>query len=136
MVANVLSRLLSWVVSFVIGAAFGVAATVGHASVPPFGLIVGAVGCAAILVALRMLGDDRGAVLAAGLGMYAALLVVSQRGPGGSVIVPNSTLGMVWMVVLGVVILAAVVTPDFRRLRAAQAASTGPEAPATVPAQH
>lgn len=136
MVANVFSRVLSWLVSFVIGVAFGVAATVGHASLPPVGLVVGAVGCAAILVALRMLADDRGAVLAAGVGMYAALLVISQRGPGGSVIVPASTLATVWMVVLGAIILLAVVTPDFRKLRAAQTArdrqaAASPVAPAS-----
>lgn len=99
---------------------YGVAATIAHGfSIGPIpvGLIVGAIACAALMIALRTLTGDRWAAFAAGVGMIGMLLVISQRGPGGSVVVPNTALGNIWMYLAAGIVLLAVAWPDFSRLR-------------------
>ncbi|WP_336646071.1 histidinol dehydrogenase [Microbacterium sp. USHLN186] len=116
-----LSRGLSWLAAALVGAVYGVAATIAHSFTlgpVPLGMILGAVACAALLIALRTLTGDRWAALAAGLGMMALLLTISQRGPGGSIIVPNTVLGNVWMYVLAGIVVLVVAWPDLSRLRA------------------
>lgn len=131
-------RGIGWVVALVIGALYGAAGTIAHAAIPPYGILLAAVGCLAILVALRCLADDRIVPIAGGLGMYLALLVLSQRGPGGSVIVPNTPLAQIWAITVGAIVLLVVAWPDMRKLRqqAAPEAATaaGPEATPAVPA--
>lgn len=103
----------------VIGFGFGAAGTFGVSTMPtpiPVGLIVSLIGCAAIMIALRLLADDRWAVLAGGIGMYAAVLVLMQRGPGGSVVLPNTLSSMVWIVGVAGIILLVVAWPDRSRL--------------------
>ncbi|MGF3053582.1 histidinol dehydrogenase [Microbacterium sp. YY-03] len=115
------SRILTWVMAFVLGALFGAAGTIGYASMPaglPLGFVVGIVGCAAILVAIRMITEDRIAAAVAGAGMLGALLLFSGVGPGGSVVVPDSVLGMVWSLGLTAVVVAIVAWPSASRLRA------------------
>ena len=122
------ARLVGWIVSAVIGAVFGAAGTIPHASLAepvPVGLIISAIGCAGILVALRTLAQDRWAAAAGGVGMFAAVLLLSGRGPGGSVLVPDTPLAQIWMVVVGLIILVVVAWPDLRGLRAGAQASTG-----------
>ena len=71
-----LSRGVSWLAAAVIGGVYGVAATIAHAytwGVIPVGLILGAIACAALLVALRALTGDRWAALAAGVGSPVSL---------------------------------------------------------------
>lgn len=129
----VLSRGLSWVVAAVIGGLYGVAATIAHAYVwagVPIGLILGAIACAALLVALRALTGDRWAALAAGIGMIALIFIISQRGPGGSVVVPNTALGNIWTYLVGGIVVLVVAWPDFSRLRA-----PAPPRPAATPPQ-
>lgn len=106
-----------------IGAVFGTAGTISYASMPwglPFGIIVSLVGCAAILVAIRVIAHDRIAVVAAALGMLAALVLFSQVGPGGSIIVPDSPLAMVWSIGLTAVVVLIVAWPDMSKLRGLQ----------------
>ena len=127
-----LSRGLSWLAAALIGGVYGLAATIAHGfmwGVLPVGLLLGAVACAALLIALRTLTGDRWAALAAGIGMIALILTISQRGPGGSVVVPNTPLGNIWMYVVGGIIVLVVAWPDFSRLRASM-----PTAPAATPA--
>ena len=116
-----LSRGLSWLAAALVGAVYGVAATIAHSFTIgpiPVGMILGGIACAGLLVALRALTGDRWAALAAGLGMLALLLVISQRGPGGSIIVPNTALGNIWMYVAAGIVMLVVAWPDTARLRA------------------
>ncbi len=58
-----LSRVLSWVAAALVGGVYGVAGTIAHSVMwgpIPIGLIVAAVACAAILIAVRALTHDRG----------------------------------------------------------------------------
>ena len=122
--------MLSWVGTLVVGAVYGLAATIGHAATIgplPVGLVVGAVSCAALLIAVRSLTSDRWAAVAAGLGMIAAVLVISGRGPGGSVVVQNGLLGQIWTYLAAGIVLLVIAWPDFSRLRAA--ATVGDAAP-------
>ncbi|MGF2948561.1 histidinol dehydrogenase [Microbacterium alcoholitolerans] len=123
---SIFIRGLSWLAAALVGAIYGIAATIAHSftlGVVPVGLIVGAIGCAALLVALRALTGDRWAALAAGLGMMVLILVISQRGPGGSIIVPNTPLGNIWMYVASGIVLLVVAWPDMAKLWAMSAHS-------------
>lgn len=111
-------RIAGWILAAIIGALFGAAGTITHGALPtpvPIGLIIAFVGCAAILVALRCLTEDRITVVAGAIGMYLAVFLLSQRGPGGSVVVPATTLGYVWTLGIAVIILLVVTWPRFKR---------------------
>lgn len=126
---RMLSRGLSWLAAALVGAVYGIAATIAHSFTIgpiPVGLILGGVACAALLIALRALTGDRWAALAAGLGMMALLLVISQRGPGGSIVVPNTALGNIWMYVAAGIVMLVVAWPDTRRLRDLSASAAAP----------
>ncbi|MGB4135663.1 MAG: histidinol dehydrogenase [Microbacterium sp.] len=119
-------RALSWLAAFVVGGVYGVAGTIGHGfawGALPIGLIVGGIACAALLVALRTLTGDRWAALACGLGMMLLLVVISQRGPGGSVVVPDTLLGTIWVYLVAGIVTLAVAWPDLSRLRRAPSAT-------------
>ncbi|GAA1849627.1 histidinol dehydrogenase [Microbacterium koreense] len=108
------SRVATWVVALVVGAFYGLAGTIAHAYTLgplPVGLVLALVGCAALLVSVRLLTADRWSALSAGLGMMLSTLVFSGRGPGGSVIVPDSNLGTVWTIALPAVIALVVAWP-------------------------
>ena len=81
----------------------------------------------ALLIALRTLTGDRWAALAAGFGMMALILLISQRGPGGSVVVPNTPLGNIWMYVAAGIVVLVVMWPDLSKVRrlSASAAAAG-----------
>lgn len=121
------TRLLTAVLALVAGAIFGVAGTIAHSytlGVVPVGLIVALAACAALLIGLRLLVEDRWITWIAGLGMIALLLVYSGRGPGGSVVVPEAApgdfpIGVVWTYALTGVVLLVGAWPDMSRLRQA-----------------
>lgn len=116
-----ISRVLTWVMAFVLGAVFGTAGTISHASMIagiPVGFIVSIVGCTAILIAVRIVSADRIAAIAGGFGMLGALALFSGVGPGGSVVVPDSTLGVVWSLSLTAAVVLIVAWPDASKLRA------------------
>jgi hypothetical protein len=125
-------RVIGWVVAFLVGAFYGTAATVGHAfrlGVIPVGLILATVGCAALLIALRTLTQDRVNAIAGGLGIIAATYLFSQVGPGGSAIVAAATPDTEWIATawtfVGPILLTLVAFwPDMSKLRA----HTAPEA--------
>ncbi|MDY0911143.1 DUF6113 family protein [Microbacterium sp. CFBP9034] len=113
--SSVPARVGTWFVAFVVGAVYGLAGTIAHAYELgwfPLGLVLGIVGCAALLVAVRMLTLDRWAALATGLGMMTTTLVFSGRGPGGSVVVPETGLGSVWTLALPIIVAIVVGWPD------------------------
>ena len=114
MQSSVPARVGTWVVALVVGTVYGLAGTIAHAYQLgwfPLGLVLAIVGCAALLVAVRMLTDDRWAALATGLGMLAATLVFSGRGPGGSVIVPQTGLATVWTLAVPLLVALVVAWP-------------------------
>ncbi|WP_244093623.1 MULTISPECIES: histidinol dehydrogenase [unclassified Microbacterium] len=114
-----LSRVLSWVAAALVGGVYGVAGTIAHSVMwgpVPIGLIVAAIACAAILVAVRALTHDRGAAVAAGLGMIGMLVLISGVGPGGSVVVPDSLSGQIWTYVVAGIVLLVVAWPSFARV--------------------
>ncbi|MDH2445336.1 hypothetical protein QDR37_15400 [Amnibacterium sp. CER49] len=74
----------------------------------PIGLLLCLLMVAAVLVALRVAFDTRLHAAAAAAGVLAAVLVLAQPGPGGSVVVFGLA-GIVWVagaIVLGVVLVA------------------------------
>lgn len=119
-------RVIGWVVAFLVGAFYGTAATVGHAfriGVVPVGLILGTIGCAGLLTALRILTQDRVNAIAGGLGIIGATYLFSQVGPGGSAIVAAATPDTEWIAIawtfVGPILLALVAFwPDVSTLRA------------------
>ena len=70
------------------------------------------IGCGALLAAVRLLTMDRWAALATGLGMIGTTLVFSGRGPGGSVIVPQTTLATVWTIAVPILVAIVTLWPD------------------------
>lgn len=112
------ARLGTWAVAFVVGVVYGLAGTIAHSYELgwfPLGLVLALTGCGALLAAVRLLTVDRWATLATGLGMMTATLVFSQRGPGGSVIVPDTPLATVWTLALPILVAVAVAWPEHVR---------------------
>lgn len=110
-----LSRVLSWVAAALVGGVYGVAGTIGHSLMwgpIPLGIIVGTIACAAILIAIRALTHDRGATLAAGLGMLGMLVLISGVGPGGSVVVEDTIAGRIWIYLVAGLVLLTVAWPS------------------------
>lgn len=121
-----LSRIATWLVAFLVGAVYGLAGTISHSfrlGWFPLGLILAIIGSAALLAAVRLLTADRWSALAAGLGMIAATIAFSGRGPGGSVIVAQTDLAVVWTVAVPVLVVIAVAWPSRLRPVAADAGS-------------
>lgn len=110
-----LARLGTWAVAFIVGGVYGLAGTIAHAytlGFVPVGLILAILGSAALLAAVRLLTGDRWSTLATGLGMLLATLIFSGRGPGGSVIVPQTDLAMVWTIGVPILVAVAVAWPQ------------------------
>lgn len=108
-------RLATWIVAFGVGALYGAAGTVSHAyriAGIPVGLILSMIASAAVILAVRLLIGDRWSALATGAGAMLVTLVLSGPGAGGSVIVPESVLGIVWTLWLPIVTIVAVAWPE------------------------
>ena len=131
-----ISRVLSWVAAALVGGVFGVAGTIAHSvswGPIPVGMIIGAIACAAILVAIRALTHDRGATLAAGLGMTGMLVVISGVGPGGSVVVEDTAYGQIWIYLVAGLVLLAVAWPRLTALPVTSPAATPTHGDAAAP---
>jgi len=131
-----LPRIISWIAAALIGGVFGIAGTIAHSlqwGPIPVGIIIGAIACGSILVAIRTLTHDRGAAVAAGLGMVGMLLVISGPGPGGSIVVPNTISGQIWTYLVAGLVLVVIAWPSISRLPAATQAPASPAAPVTPP---
>ncbi|MFC8681769.1 DUF6113 family protein [Microbacterium ureisolvens] len=112
---SVPARIGSWIVALLVGLVYGVAGTVAHAYAIgwfPLGLILGVIGTAALLLAVRLLTADRWATLATGVGMVISTTVFSGSGPGGSVVVPQTGLAVVWTLTVPVLVAVAVAWPE------------------------
>ncbi|MEW1961303.1 histidinol dehydrogenase [Microbacterium sp. NPDC077644] len=115
---NWLSRLLSWIAAALVGVVYGTAGTIAHSLMwgpVPIGLIVAAIACGALLIAVRALTHDRAATIATALGMIGMLLIISGPGPGGSVIVPNTPIGQIWIYVVCGIALLVIAWPNLKR---------------------
>ena len=127
-----MSRVLSWVAAALVGGVYGVAGTIAHSVTwgpIPIGLIVAAIACAAILIAVRALTHDRGAAVAAGLGMLGMIVLISGVGPGGSVVVQDTLAGRIWTYLAAGIVLLVIAWPSFSRqpVRPATPSSEEPE---------
>lgn len=110
-----LARIATWVVAFLVGVVYGLAGTIAHAFELgwfPLGLILAIIGSAALLLAVRLLTLDRWAALATGLGMMLATLVFSGKGPGGSIVVPQTPLAAVWTIAVPLLVAIVVAWPE------------------------
>ncbi len=109
-------RLLSWLGMFAVGAGFGLLGTIAHqATLPiwpvvPLGLVAALAAILCLMIGVR-LSASRALVLATALGVIGAILMLSGRGPGGSVLVPDNLLGVVWNIAPAVISLGVVIWP-------------------------
>ncbi|GEK87332.1 histidinol dehydrogenase [Microbacterium aerolatum] len=118
---NWLSRALSWIAAALVGVVYGAAGTIAHSLMwgpIPIGLIVGGIACAALLVAVRALTHDRAAAVATAIGMIGMLMIISGPGPGGSVIVPNTPVGQIWIYLVSGIALLVIAWPNLKRVPA------------------
>ena len=112
---SIAARIATWLVALLVGAVYGLAGTIAHPFAwgwVPLGLVLAIIGCAALLVAMRMLTADRWTALATGIGMMLATLVFSGRGPGGSVIVPQTSFALAWTIAVPVLVALVVAWPE------------------------
>ena len=126
-----MSRTLSWIAAALVGVVYGTAGTIAHSLMwgpIPIGLIVGGIACAALLVAVRALTHDRAAAVATAIGMIGMLLIISGPGPGGSVVVPDTPVGQIWIYLICGIALLVIAWPNLRRLPTQT--RTQPQAPA------
>ena len=107
-------RIAAAVLSFAVGAIYGAVGTVAHQDVVtigglslPIALVLALLGALALLIGFRLLFADRLAVLCVALGMVGTIALFSIASAGGSILIPQGALGLVWTVVP--VLLATVV---------------------------
>ncbi len=90
----------------------------------PYGLLLSLAMVAAVVAALRVAFDSRVYALAAGIGVVAAILILTRKGPGGSVVVIGNVPGLVWMIAPAVLVLVLVALPG-RRPRTGRSGADG-----------
>jgi N-acetyl-1-D-myo-inositol-2-amino-2-deoxy-alpha-D-glucopyranoside deacetylase len=110
------SRLASMVVALVVGALVGILLTINHqhhvsiaGATIPLGLIACLVIVTALLIGMRLVFSSRLVALAAAVGVVGVTTLLSQEGPGGSVLVPANMAGFIWAyapMLVAVVVLA------------------------------
>ena len=115
--STVSTRVLGYLVSLLLGGLFGVLGTVVHQiSVSVFGLfdlpigvILALAAVVLLLVGLRLVVPSRLAAVLAAVGVVGVVALLALPSPGGSVLIPDSVAGMVWLVgstLVAVVVLA------------------------------
>jgi len=124
MAASVATRVGTFVLALVAGAIFGSVGTVAHgftiALGPvtlPIGLVLALIGAGALLVGIRAIAD-RWSTLAAGIGLFVVVASFAGAGPGGSVLVPNTWMGLAWTFAAPLLTAIVVAWPDLRGRRA------------------
>lgn len=98
-----LYRVLNALTHLAVGLIFGALMTFGHQASSevagvelPWGIVLSCLGVAALLVGYRLLAGTREPAIWAGLGMVLAVVLLSLPGPGGSVLIPAGTVGVIW----------------------------------------
>jgi uncharacterized membrane protein (UPF0136 family) len=116
-----LSRILNAVLLLLAGVLVGAVGTVAHqidvtwgVSIP-LGLIGSLLAFTALLVGLRLLSSNRLPAILAALGAIAAVLLFTQQSPGGSVLIPNTLAGQIWLVAPILIAAVVIAWPDVRR---------------------
>lgn len=116
------ARLFAWIVAFAAGVIVAMVGTVAHINIVqlgsvqiPVGLILGLLACLALMVGIRLIFVDRGAVIAAGIGIVLTVALFTFAGPGGAVLIGQSLISLLWT--LGPVLIATLVVawPRFTR---------------------
>jgi len=120
----VVVELLGLLVAAVLGAAAGAVLTATHRQLPPWGLLLGLLIAALLVVGYRLAFGSRRHAAAAAVGLVAAAVVLAMPGPGGSVLVTDDALGYGWTFGLPLVAAVAIAWPGRR---------SGRPAPATAP---
>ncbi len=113
------SRIGTLVIAFLVGLVYGTIATVGHRHAwqlgdltIPWGLILGLVGVAALLVGIRLVAGGRWAAAAAAAGVIGAVSLFSLPGPGGSILVVGGVVGTIWAVGPALIAVLVVAWPS------------------------
>lgn len=115
-------RLLVRVAQLLLGALFGALMTFGHQATVtiagatlPWGIVVSCLGVLGLLAGVRLLTEGRADSFWVALGIVGAVAALSLPSPGGSVIITNSVVGVIWS--LAPTVLAALVVgwPNIRR---------------------
>jgi len=113
------SRIGTLAIAFAVGVVYGTVATIGHrhawviGGIPiPWGLVAGLVGVAALLVGIRLVAGGRAASAAAAVGVVASVAVLALPGPGGSVLVADGVVGMVWAIGPAIISVLVVAWPS------------------------
>lgn len=116
-----LSRILNAVLLVLAGILVGAVGTVAHqidvtwgVSIP-IGLIGSLIAYTALLVGLRLLSSTRLPALLAALGAIGTILLFTQQSPGGSVLIPNTLAGQIWLVAPLLIAAIVIAWPDVRR---------------------
>ncbi|MDO9398060.1 MAG: hypothetical protein Q7T71_16060 [Herbiconiux sp.] len=118
------TQVLGYVVSFLLGALFGILGTVVHQIAVsvfglfdlPIGLVLALASAALLLAGLRLVAPTRLAAVLAALALVGVVALLALPSPGGSVLIPDSIAGMVWL--LGSTLAAVVVLAWPKRGRA------------------
>lgn len=134
-------RIVGAVLSILVGAIYGTIGTVAHQNVLrvgevvlPLGLVLALVGALALLIGFRLLFDDRTPVLCVAIGMVGVIALFSVASAGGSVLIPEGTLGLVWTVAP---VLLATIVVAWPRMPQRQRQEHGRDAaPAPASVQH
>ncbi len=123
------SNWVSAVFTLLCGGLLGLVFTIAHqATVPigswtaPLGLALGILAVAALLVGCRLLWESRIPAAGAGIGIVATQLLLSLPSAGGSALVTDGTMSLVWMIVPAPLAAIVIVWPAARRLRPAVSA--------------
>lgn len=116
-------------VAAVIGLVFGALGTVGHrhtitiGDVPiPWGIVAALAGVACLVIGLRVV-VDRWAAAAAGLGVIAAVALLSLPGFGGSVLIAGDVRGTVWAVGPALIVVLVIAWPNLATVRRTNASA-------------
>jgi hypothetical protein len=117
------SRIVSWIVGFGLGVLFGVMGTAVSQSTwtvapgfsVPIGLIVGLPAVTLLLIGLRLVQPTRTPAILAAFGIVLAVFLLSQPSAGGSILVPNTMLGVIWTFAPTVIALLVLAWPRFAK---------------------
>jgi hypothetical protein len=108
------SRILSYVLLFVVGVIVGTVGTVAQQSTTtllgvsfPWGEILGLIAVASLLVGLRLVNEGRWQAFTAAVGVVIPVAIFTLPSQGGSVLIPGNGLGYAW--IYGTVIIAIIV---------------------------
>lgn len=120
-------RVVTAVLTFVLGLIYGMIGTVAHSVVVhlgpvpvPYGIVLALVGVLAMLVGLRLVFDERLPSFAAGIGVVAVVVLFSFRSVGGSVLIAQGALGLIWLFGVPLVVAIVLAWPRMSALKSAR----------------